>query len=150
MGGTQSAPVIPPRRPVPAGKTRICIAGYTMSHHTGRARTIAALIASTHPAEYETWFYFDSHRNFESFLKITFDPVPFPPHLKGHGSSPFVWLETGDNVITPIGGRGHFCDWVRSKFPSEQAILREARDPSLLEAFHNGKGAPQSTADVSQ
>lgn len=35
----------PPRNPVPEGKTRICVAGFTASPHTGRARKLAALIA---------------------------------------------------------------------------------------------------------
>ena len=73
-----------------------------LGHHTGRARNLAALIAATHPDKYETWFYFAGSDDFYGFLKITFDSVPFPEHLKGHSSSPFVWLETGPNTIEPL------------------------------------------------
>jgi hypothetical protein len=44
--------------------------------------------------------------------------VPFPDHLKGHQTSPFVWLETsstnGENKITPIGGGDRFREWVNN------------------------------------
>ena len=82
MGSSSSVPV-PSRKPVPVGKTRLCIAGYKISHHTGRARTIIGLIAKKYAADYESWMYFASGSDFEAFLKVTFDPVPFPDHLKG-------------------------------------------------------------------
>ena len=59
-------------------KTRLCVAGFTVSPYTGRARTIAAQIAKLYPEEYETWFYFGSSTNYYDFLKLTFDPIPFP------------------------------------------------------------------------
>ncbi|CUG90775.1 Hypothetical protein, putative, partial [Bodo saltans] len=89
----------PPRNPVPEGKTRICVAGDNICPYAGRSRDIAALIAQLLPNEYETWFYFGETKEFRAFTKVMFDPVPFPPHLKGHASSPFVWLEHGiDNA----------------------------------------------------
>ena len=148
MGASTSIPV-PKRNPVPAGKTRICIAGYKISHHTGRARNLAALIAATHPDKYETWFYFAGSDDFYGFLKITFDSVPFPEHLKGHSSSPFVWLETGPNTIEPLGGREGFASWATKACAADTAIVQMASTVSVFDAFHNGSGAPQSTANVS-
>jgi hypothetical protein len=154
MGGSSSTPV-PPRKPVPTGKIRLCIAGYTISHHTGRSRKIIAVVAKKYPAQYESWMYFPSHKEFEAFCKTTFDPVPFPPHLKGHSTSPFCWTETTDAAgvtkINPIGGRDHLCGWVLAKFPSDEELkVLCTTAPSLLsEGMHNGKDAPQSTADVS-
>ena len=98
----------PPRNPVPENKLRICVAGFTASPHTGRARKIAGLIAKKNPNKYETWFYFDGSDQFYDFLKL-FDDVPFPPEIKGHSSSPFVWFETSPNIIKPIGGRDKFA-----------------------------------------
>ena len=153
MGSSTSVPV-PPRKPVPNGKTRLCVAGFTVSPYTGRARTIAAQIAKLYPEEYETWFYFGSSTNYYDFLKLTFDPIPFPPHLKGHGTSPFVWTERGaTNEIEPIGGLSHFKEWVekQDKVAKEQSI-RTLLDSWLGvgDVWHNKEDAPQSTADISE
>lgn len=153
MGSSGSVPV-PPRKPVPAGKTRICIAGFTLSTHTGRARRIIGIIAKKYPDKFESWMYFASGKEYYAFLKQTFDDIPFPPHLKGHDSSPFVWLEhpsESGNRIEPIGGRSHLCEWVGKTFPEDKELKALLPNDAsvLLEAFHNGSGAPQSTADVS-
>jgi hypothetical protein len=153
MGSSQSVPP-PPSLPVPAGKVRICVAGYKVSTHTGRARKIATHLAKQHPDKFETWFYFASGSDYEAFLKRKFDAVPFPPHLKGHASSPFVWLETGaDNQITPIGGRSHFCEWIQKEqkavFDAESKEFKEmvTTGPSLFgDAFHNGDEKLKMTA----
>lgn len=115
---------------------------------------MAAEIAKLHPEKYESWFYFDGADQFYAFLKEMFDPVPFPPHLKGHSSSPFVWLEHGpQNEITPIGGNDHFSKWVSSNpdLSSSKTISELATSwvgPS--DVFHNNSStAPQSTADIS-
>lgn len=143
----------PPRNPVPEGKKRICVAGFRASPFTGRARAVAALIAEQYPDQYESWFYFDTSDNFYAFLKETFDPVPFPPHLKGHASSPFVWLEHGKgNVITPIGGNDYLSKWVNE----QPALAKDSKITNLVaswygytDLFHNAdKKAPQSTADI--
>jgi hypothetical protein len=125
------------------------VAGFTISHHTGRARTIAALIAKKYPEKYESWFYFTSGEAYYAFLKDTFDSVPFPQHLKGHSSSPFVWFERGgNNEIEPIGGRDYFAEWAKKTFAEDKQVVELASDVSLMDAFHNGASAPQSTADV--
>ena len=71
---------------IPAGKTRIAMAGLIPSATTGAARQLAGQIAETHPDKYETWFYF-SQRNpstdFDQFTVDKFKDVKFPDHLKG-------------------------------------------------------------------
>ena len=142
----------PPRNPVPEGKTRVCVAGYKISPYTGHARATAALIAAAYPDTYESWFYFDSSDNFYGFLKETFDSVPFPPHLKGHASSPFVWLERGaTNEITPIGGDSHLSEWALAQkdLVANEGIKNHVSSSGLWgPTFHNGESAPQSTANI--
>jgi hypothetical protein len=155
MGCGASVPP-PPSLPVPAGKIRICVTGYTISHHTGRTRKIATHLAREHPDKFETWFYF-AGSEYHEFTKQKFEQVPFPEHLKGHGSSPFVWLETGaGNQITPIGGRSHFCEWIQKEqkavFDAESKEFKEmvTTGPSLLgDAFHNGDEKLKMTAATS-
>ena len=150
MGGGPSKANPPPSNAIPSGKTRICVAGFTTSHHTGHTRAIVGIIAAKYKDEYESWFYFDGMNAFYEFLK-RFDNVPFPPHLKGHCTSPFVWFERGaDFAVEPVGGREHFCQWVLKTFPKDDELVKLASTgPSLTEIFHNGAKAPQSTADVS-
>lgn len=142
----------PVMHPVPEGKTRICVAGYKISPYTGRSRYMAAEIAKAFPSEYETWFYFDDSDKYFAFLKEKFDPVPFPAHLKGHQSSPFVWLEKGSkNDITPLGGNDYFSKWVLG-IPTLAAnkkiheLATSWTGPSDL--FHNSGETPQSTANI--
>jgi hypothetical protein len=152
MGGGNSKPNPPARNPVPEGKIRICEAGFKVSTHTGRARRIIGAIAKKYPEKYESWFYFDSGDAYYGFLKEMFDPIPFPDHLKGHSSSPFIWLESGsDNKIDLIGGRCYLADWVKKTFPEDQELLALAAvDWTVGDAFHNGSDAPQSTADLTR
>jgi len=150
MGGGESVQKsVPPRKPVPEGKIRICEAGYNVSPHTGRARQIIGYIAAKYPNEYESWFYFDSGDKYFGFLKQTFDSVPFPENLKGHATSPFIWLETGQNQIHQlIGGRTDLATWVKSKFPQDKELLELAAHWHLSDTFHDKPTAAQSTADV--
>jgi len=150
MGGVGTYNNAPQRFEVPEKKTRICVAGYKMSNHTGRARRIAALIARKYPNDYETWFYFDGASCYYHFLQVTFDPVPFPDHLKGHASSPFVWLETGNLDIKPIGGRSHLAEWAIKTFSNDEEIVACASKTwSFGDIFHNCCGAEEQTALVS-
>jgi len=148
MGGGESRSV-PPRKPVPAGKTRICEAGYTASPHTGRARQIIGYICSKYASEYESWFYFDSGDKYYGFLKETFDKVPFPDNLKGHATSPFVWCESGQNEISQlIGGRADLCVWAKTKFPQDKELMELCAHWHLSDTFHDKPTSAQSTADV--
>ena len=116
MGGTVTK--IPPRPPVRPGRTRICLAGFSISHHTGRATNIIREITAAHPDAFESWFYFD--KNFRivqpdgscllSDVKAELSEED-RDRLKDHRSSPFCWLET------PGGARG----WGRDKL-SEWAL----------------------------
>ena len=156
MGSGESTPV-PPRKPVPSGKTRICVAGFNASPHVGRARTLAALIASKYPDKYETWFHFCSHSDFYAFTAATFDAVPFPENIKGHSSAPFCWLETPPNTIQPLGGRAELAAWATATFAADEPIVAHAATWKISDTFHNGdciicgpRGKPpMSTADVS-
>mmetsp|Transcript_8172 Transcript_8172/g.20248 ORF Transcript_8172/g.20248 Transcript_8172/m.20248 type:complete len:165 (-) Transcript_8172:264-758(-) len=109
-----------PRPSVQEGKTRICIAGFGFSHHTGRARAIATAIVEGYPDEYETWFYFDSRGYRPEFLdaikkEIKESGASIP---EDHKSSPFCWLEIGGSKkeMIAIGGRDKLCEWTQAKF----------------------------------
>jgi len=148
MGGSESR-TVPPRKPVPEGKTRICQAGYTASPHTGRARQIVGYIAAKYPNEFESWFYFDSGDKYFAFLHEMFDKVPFPDHLKGHATSPFIWFETGNNQIAQlIGGRQDLANWCKTKFPQDKELLELCAHWKVADTFHDKPTSAQSTADV--
>lgn len=143
MGSNGSKPTPPPTLPIASGKVRICIAGFKLSTHTGRARHIAVRLANMRPDLFETWFYFDSSDNYYAFLADKFANVTFPDHLKGHDSSPFVWVERGEQRdITPIGGRTEFCGWLTSEYADvveaggDEFKKLVTSGPDLLDAFH--------------
>ena len=150
--GSSAAKPVPPLNPVPQGKTRICIAGFSISTYTGLAHRLAGLIGALHGNHYETWYYWDSQKAYYAFLQQKFDPIPFPPHLKGHDSSPFVWLERGSaNEIELIGGATEFQKWVlkQDELAANAAIKLAATESwKLSDAFHTGEKSPQSTADI--
>lgn len=149
--GAKASRGVPPRKPVPEGKIRLCEAGYLSSPHTGRARQIIGYIAAKYPNEYESWFYFDSGKYFFAFLKEVFDPVPFPEHLKGHSSSPFIWCEKGNNEISElIGGREHLAAWAKKKFPDDQELGALCDTWKIGDTFHDKPTSAQSTADVKE
>ena len=150
MGNRFAAPV-PSRPAVPAGVTRICVAGFGISHHTGRAQKMAALIAEKNPTQYETWFYFSTF-GYHSFLKEDVMPkIPEDQKAKPgtadkgktigeHTSSPFVWLETTSNnattAYTALGGRDKFAEWVTETFPEDSDLADLTKEePSHKELF---------------
>ena len=138
---------------VPEKKTRLCVAGMSISSHAGRARRIAALIARKYPKDYETWFYFDTPGPFYHFTTTTFENVPFPDHLKGHDSSPFCWLETrdksGDNIIEPLGGRSHFAEWAIRTFKNDSEIVDCASTTfSCADIFHGCYGDSATPPEI--
>lgn len=60
MGASTSrAKPVPERPPVPAGKVRVCVAGFAVSHNVGRAASVARAIVANSPDQFESWFYFD-------------------------------------------------------------------------------------------
>ena len=107
MGNATIKP-IPPRLPVSAGKTRICVGGFTLSHRTNRAATLARTIVSQYPDEYESWFYFDSKGFRDKDGLLTQVKALLTDEQKetfcAHKSSPLCWLETADGRIDCKGG----------------------------------------------
>lgn len=94
---------------------------------------LSGRIAKKYPEEYETWYYVcKSSNEYYGFLKEKFDPVPFPPHLKGHETTPFVWFENNTeantNDVTPIGGGSHLREYVmkQEKFTKVPEIVEWA------------------------
>ena len=117
----QDAPPASP--PVPVGKLRICINALFISHRAGRAHLVAHLIGKKYPDKYETWFYFTDRATFFKYILKKYEPVKFPPHLVGHGTSPFVHFETGAKCdIEPIGGLDMFRAWVLKTFPEDREL----------------------------
>jgi hypothetical protein len=147
--GISSSRALPLRPPVASGKTRICVSGFSLSHHTGRARKIADAIVTARPDLYESWFYFDS-KGFRDFINSTIKPMlPQEQQEKfaSHKSSPFCWLELDDGSLDAKGGRDRFCEWAASEFPSDAAILQLATtEPSLSEVWvdESAGTAPQN------
>jgi hypothetical protein len=140
---TRGKPDPPARPPVAKGKTRVCVTGFSMSPPTAHAHYLAHAIQQSKPDEFETWYYFDNFLWSDFAVDLTAN-VPFPPHLKGHGTSPFVWLESGDpKSITPIGGCNNFAEWVKASRPDllkakEVADLVNAK-PAFSTMLHGSK-----------
>jgi len=136
------------------GKTRICVAGYGISHNTGRAQKLASVIAQQYPEKYETWFYFSTFE-YKQFLEGIKPAIPKeqlsqpstldanPKTIQDHTSSPFVWMETtsggdGNKQIKAVGGRDKFCEWASTEFPKDAddiQSLTSLEEPVLLELF---------------
>ena len=148
MGNASTAEEFPPQN----DKTRICVEGFKISLHTGRAQKLAAAIQAAYPDEYDTWFQwnwkhhyaFHTHLNEEWFIFQEDHP------LYGHSSSPIVWLEhnhavEGSTEIRPgvhgvaIGGRDHLSAWAHKSFSSDKPenapILALVGEPSMSESW---------------
>ena len=132
-----TAKFVPPKAsPVPPGKIRICVAGFTHSSPTAKAHYLVDMIAKRYPDKYESWYYFDQYTFFQ-FTKWKFDAVPFPQHLKGHETSPFCWLEDSKGKITPLGGSEHISEWTIGNI--EDADSRKyAEEPWKVSAYLDG------------
>ena len=149
MGNKQARPVPPRDKKPPEGVTRLCVVGFTMSHHTGRAKKVADAIVAAHPGRYEKWFYFCStgFRGEESFL------ASIKPQLtqeqqeqfKDHKKSPFCFLEPHEGPLNALGGRDRFCEWALTQFTDaekdKEIINLCSTGPSLSEAWGFADGA---------
>eukprot|EP00388_Colpodella_angusta_P037656 GDKK01042170.1.p1 GENE.GDKK01042170.1~~GDKK01042170.1.p1 ORF type:complete len:204 (+),score=26.04 GDKK01042170.1:23-613(+) len=130
MGGVASKHNSMPQSPVPAGKIRICVASFNLSRWGGRAHHLAAHLAKTYPDKFESWYYFDGMGQVYRYMIDTFDKVPFPTNIKGHNTSPLVWLEVnksvangasaeeintidGNAILEVLGGCSEFQSWVK-------------------------------------
>jgi hypothetical protein len=153
MGLTASKPL--PRPPVPEGKTRLCVAGFGISHHTGRAREIADKIVQTYPDKYESWYYFDTTGFRPEFLDSIKEELSHEQQLEfaKHNTSPFCWIETSDaGGAKPIaiGGRDDLCDWAVAKFEhnhKNEAFLKRCKKPGFIKdmLFDNSTPGTAST-----
>ncbi len=136
---------VPLRPSIIPGITYICVSGFKISHHTGRACEIAKEIAKENP-EYKTWFYFDSPSKYRKFLKIIKGEFLLEDQFKfqNHKTSPFCWLETSEGKI-PIGGRDRLCEWVNnSKKFEKNSIIKNltTTEPKILDAFFDNTNSP--------
>lgn len=132
----KSAVVLPP---VSAGRTRICVAGVGLSHHTNRAGKLAHTIAARYPDRYESWFYSDSKTYRTDLLPQVISELGEDQRhaFAGHASSPFCWLEQ-PNLVHAKGGRDRLCEWALSTFPEDATIVALASsEPSLAEMWEN-------------
>mmetsp|Transcript_24231 Transcript_24231/g.34189 ORF Transcript_24231/g.34189 Transcript_24231/m.34189 type:complete len:161 (-) Transcript_24231:34-516(-) len=153
MGAKTSIPV---RTPVPKGKIRLCQAGFTVSHHTGRAHTVINTIVKHYPDKYESWFFFMGIKEFKTWIaefKKTSLSESDAKSFANHSSSPFCWFETEDGKVEVKGGRDRLCEWALATFtentPADAEIRKEAEtEPSRMkEAFFS---KVQGTAEGSQ
>jgi hypothetical protein len=67
----------------------------------------------------------------------------------------FVWLESADNSLTPIGGRDRLCEWVNANLPASDAGNAEIRkladgSVSFTDMFKHHKTMPGSTAQCAK
>ena len=122
---------------------RICVASFHTSHNVGKARNIAAQIATSQPDKHETWFFF-GNLGFKAALSSFIEPLSEEEKaiesitdkgttIKGHHSPPFVWHEQGGVVdpetgavtcktLTAIGGCDKFRAWAQSESADNSAI----------------------------
>eukprot|EP00931_Biecheleriopsis_adriatica_P071106 TRINITY_DN44962_c0_g1_i1.p1 TRINITY_DN44962_c0_g1~~TRINITY_DN44962_c0_g1_i1.p1 ORF type:complete len:153 (-),score=29.13 TRINITY_DN44962_c0_g1_i1:11-469(-) len=127
----QQAAKIPPRPPVAAGKTRICIAGYGISHHTNRAGRLARAIVDANPDKYESWFYFNTKGYPELLSKVKTElSASQQKEFAAHKTAPFCWLELPDGRRDAKGGRDKLCEWVIRHFTTQR--YDEALEIALL------------------
>mmetsp|Transcript_28104 Transcript_28104/g.76250 ORF Transcript_28104/g.76250 Transcript_28104/m.76250 type:complete len:165 (-) Transcript_28104:274-768(-) len=128
-----------PRPPVPEGVTRICVSGFGISHHTGRARAIATAIAEAYPDKYETWYYFDSLGYRPEFLEsVQAEIKDSGAEVFDHTSSPFCWFEESSEgadkkTYTAVGGRDRLAEWATKTFAEGDAKHETIRTLSATE-----------------
>lgn len=101
------------------------MAGFSVSHHTGRARFIADSIAKAYPDQYETWYYFDTKGFKKNFLESIKNEIKESGGIlpEDHATSPFCWLETtkeSKKEMVGLGGRDKLCEWTKSKFDATE------------------------------
>eukprot|EP00743_Colponemidia_sp_Colp-15_P014826 GILK01017656.1.p1 GENE.GILK01017656.1~~GILK01017656.1.p1 ORF type:complete len:227 (+),score=9.47 GILK01017656.1:83-682(+) len=159
--GASASHNCPPQTEVPRGKIRICVSGYHYSEYAGRSQWLANHLATTYPDKFESWYYWAWMGPFFRYNINTFDKVPFPTPIKGHASSPMVWLEVnkadatgnsalpenaidGNNaVLEVIGGNAEFQTWIKQHTakadgtpfmapPAAEAEPKVARAPATL------------------
>jgi len=145
MGLSVSTPL--PRPPVQAGKTRLCVGGFGLSHHTGRARSIVDTIVKIYPETYESWFYFDTRGFRPKFLTEIKAELSEEQQKQfaAHKTSPFCWIEKANEKPFALGGRDKLCEWVIANFPNKEkdepilSLCREEPSRTMKEVFFDNK-----------
>ncbi|CAK0830585.1 unnamed protein product, partial [Prorocentrum cordatum] len=123
------------------GKTRICVAGFGISHHTNHAGKIARGIVEANPDHYESWFYFSSKGYPQLLAQIKGElPADQQKRFGSHRTAPFCWLESPEGRLDAKGGRDSFCEWVRDsgKFSTQrydEVRVDAAWEPTVFEAW---------------
>eukprot|EP01104_Vermistella_antarctica_P000815 TRINITY_DN10927_c0_g1_i1.p1 TRINITY_DN10927_c0_g1~~TRINITY_DN10927_c0_g1_i1.p1 ORF type:complete len:158 (+),score=25.37 TRINITY_DN10927_c0_g1_i1:30-503(+) len=148
MGSSAS---VPRKGPVAAGKTRVCIAGFPISHNVGLSVKTADEIAKVHPDKYETWYYYGYSSTFRDFIDTEVKPTLSPEqqeHFKAHRTAPFCWIEKDDGTVHAYGPGDRFREWVASEFAADDdASIKElaTRPPSLLGDLFFNKSTATTT-----
>jgi len=143
MGNTNEPP-LPPRNPVPEGKIRICVAGYSQSPHFSRALHVADEIGKANP-QYETWFYGPSRDKYLEWLADWKNKENVADQWKQHNTSPICWFEKpGGEPIEIVGGRDRLCEWTSKNLPGSAAA--QLGESSLFAPFEYFGDAPKQTA----
>jgi len=142
MGNSPTVePELPPRNPVPEGKTRICVAGYEQSAHFTRARNVAHEIVTASPDQYESWYYGPSRTKYFEWL-ATWKATVNDEKWKDHKTSPMCWFEKSDGSVEVLGGRDRFCEWTIKTLPDSKAA--KLADSFLMMEYFNQP--PKATA----
>uniref|UniRef100_A0A7S0ZXQ6 Uncharacterized protein n=1 Tax=Noctiluca scintillans TaxID=2966 RepID=A0A7S0ZXQ6_NOCSC len=148
-----------PGRPRPEGsKIRLCCAGFTTSHHTGKARQIIDKIGEVHGSEYDTWFFWAPGKKYYEFVDEVKKELPADQQerfgTRKGWSSPFVWLEMPDDGSRhALGGRDGLCEWVFLTFTADcdKDIIALAKEkPRIREAFFSKEPGTAEGQDVTQ
>ena len=142
----------PPAPPLKPGVDRFCVAAYSCSPPSAHAHLLADKIAQKYPDKIETYYYFSLLAYFK-FLEEKFGKVSFKEigceHLKGHDTSPFVWIERdketaekeGKKPLECIGGDDKFIEFVNQHF-TDPEIIEFANKPLPMSQMYHANKAP--------
>ncbi len=93
-----------------------------------------------------------------NLLQMKWDSVPFPPYLKGHQTSPFIWIERANasdpslvDVAQLLGPSEKLAEWALEQPKlAANAEIKKAAGRSYWDQATEIFEAPTSTADVSK
>jgi len=124
----------PPKGPVPHGKSRICIAGYSISPHYVRANNVAALLLDQFPHEFEAWSHGTTRDEYFLWLVGFKDSLPSFSPFQTHNTSPICWLEKDDGTVEVFGGRDRFVEWTAKNYAGSRA---DKKSESIVSPFES-------------
>jgi len=131
----------PARGPVPAGITRICVAGYGASPHYTRANNVGLLLCEEFP-QFEYWTHSPSRDEFFIWLvgwKETVASHKADSGFQKHRTSPICWFEKEDGSVVILGGRDRFVEWISANHPGSKA---DKKGDALINPFESSKQVP--------